>query len=281
MYNVSMKQLLEAGVHFGHQAKRWNPKMKKYLFIERNGIFIIDLQKTIRKFKEAYNFVKDACSGGGTIIFVGTKKQAQEIIQEEAMKCNMPYVNQRWLGGMLTNFNTIQKSLTRLKKIEEMKDNENYAGLTKKEASKFEKKRQKMEKVLKGIKDMDRLPDAVFIIDTKRERIAVNEANTLEIPVIAIVDTNADPDGIQYPIPGNDDAIRSLKLITSHISDAVMEGYEEWLARISEEEEEKKDERLKEEKTPQPKAKIKKKTRMKDSDYAEKRPETEANDAEI
>lgn len=286
MYNVSMKQLLEAGVHFGHQAKRWNPKMKKYLFIERNGIFIIDLQKTIRKFKEAYNFVKDTCTGGGKIIFVGTKKQAQEIIQEEALRCNMPYVNQRWLGGMLTNFDTIQKSLIRLKKIEEMRDNGNYAGLTKKEASRIEKKRQKMEKVLKGIKDMDRLPDAVFIIDTKRERIAVNEANTLEIPVIAIVDTNADPDGIQYPIPGNDDAIRSLKLITSHISDAVMEGYEEWLARLSEEEEEKKEERLKEEKNLQPRAKTKKKTKLKNSDYknsdvAEKRPETEGNDAEI
>jgi small subunit ribosomal protein S2 len=276
-----MKQLLEAGVHFGHQAKRWNPKMKKYLFIERNGIFIIDLQKTLRKFKEAYNFVKDACSEGGKIIFVGTKKQAQEVIQEEALRCNMSYVNQRWLGGMLTNFDTIQKSLTRLKKIEEMKNNGNYAGLTKKEASKLEKKRQKMEKVLKGIKDMDRLPDAVFIIDTKRERIAVNEANKLEIPVIAIVDTNADPDGIEYPIPGNDDAIRSLKLITSHISDAVIEGYEEWLARLSEEEEEKKEEKLKEEKAPQHKTKTKKRTKTKNSDHVERKPETEGNNTDI
>jgi small subunit ribosomal protein S2 len=278
MYNVSMKQLLEAGVHFGHQAKRWNPKMKKYLFIERNGIFIIDLQKTLRKFKEAYNFVKDTCSEGGKIIFVGTKKQAQEVIQEEALRCNMSFVNQRWLGGMLTNFDTIQKSLIRLKKIEDLKNNGNYAGLTKKEASKLEKKRQKMEKVLKGIKDMDKLPDAVFIIDTKRERIAVNEANKLEIPVIAIVDTNADPDGIDFPIPGNDDAIRSLKLITSHISDAAIEGYEAWLARLSEEEEEQKEEKLKEEKAPYPKAKNKKRVKAKNSDFVEKKSVTEQND---
>ncbi|MGA1865020.1 MAG: 30S ribosomal protein S2 [bacterium] len=282
MYNVSMKQLLEAGVHFGHQAKRWNPKMKKYLFIERNGIFIIDLQKTLRKFKEAYNFVKDTCSEGGKVIFVGTKKQAQEVIQEEALRCNMSYVNQRWLGGMLTNFDTIQKSLVRLKKIEELRSDGNYTGLTKKEASKLEKKRQKMEKVLRGIKDMDRLPDAVFIIDTKRERIAVNEANKLEIPVIAIVDTNADPDGIDFPIPGNDDAIRSLKLITSHISDAVMEGNEEWLARLSEIEEEKKEEKLKEEKAPYPKARNKKRIRTKDSDdYVEKKADVEENNKEI
>ncbi|MGA1839530.1 MAG: 30S ribosomal protein S2 [bacterium] len=281
MYNVSMKQLLEAGVHFGHQAKRWNPKMKKYLFIERNGIFIIDLQKTLRKFKEAYNFVKDSCSQGGKVIFVGTKKQAQEVIQEEAIRCNMSYVNQRWLGGMLTNFDTIQKSLVRLKKIEELKNNGNYAGLTKKEASKLEKKRQKMEKVLKGIKDMDRLPDAVFIIDTKRERIAVNEANKLEIPVIAIVDTNADPDGIDFPIPGNDDAIRSLKLITSHIADAIIEGYEEWLARLSEVEEEKKEEKLKEEKVSSSKAKNKKRVKAKNSDYGDKKVEAEGNNNEI
>jgi len=223
MFNVSMKQLLEAGVHFGHQTKRWNPKMKKYLFIERNGIFIIDLQKTLRKFKEAYNFVQNISAQGGKIIFVGTKKQAQEVIQEEAIRCNMSFITQRWLGGMLTNFDTIQKSLTRLKKIEEMKNNGNYSGLTKKEASKLEKKRQKMEKVLKGIKDMNKLPDAIFIIDTKRERIAVNEANKLEIPVIAIVDTNADPDGIDYPIPGNDDAIRSIKLISDQIVGTIKE----------------------------------------------------------
>lgn len=281
MYNISMKQLLEAGVHFGHQAKRWNPKMKKYLFIERNGIFIIDLQKTLRKFKEAYNFVKDICSEGGKVIFVGTKKQAQEVIQEEALRCNMSFVNQRWLGGMLTNFDTIQKSLIRLKKIDELRNDGNYSGLTKKEASKLEKKRQKMEKVLKGIKDMDRLPDAVFIIDTKRERIAVNEANKLEIPVIAIVDTNADPDGIDFPIPGNDDAIRSLKLITSHISDAVIEGYEEWLARLSEIEEEKKEEKPKEEKAPYPKAKNKKRVKTQNADFVEKKSETEVNEKEI
>jgi len=273
MFNVSMKQLLEAGVHFGHQAKRWNPKMKKYLFIERNGIFIIDLQKTLRKFKEAYQFVNNIATDGGKIIFVGTKKQAQEVIQEEALRCNMPYVNQRWLGGMLTNYDTIQKSLTRLKKMEEMKENGNYAGLTKKEASKLEKKRQKMDKVLKGIKEMDKLPQAIFIIDTKRERIAVNEANKLEIPVIAIVDTNADPDGIEYPIPGNDDAIRSLKLITSHIAEAIMEGHEEWLNKLAEGEEEQREAKEKEEKAPQPKPKFKKKTRPKTVSQNEKKAE--------
>ena len=275
MFNVSMKQLLEAGVHFGHQAKRWNPKMKKYLFIERNGIFIIDLQKTLRKFKEAYQFVENTASQGGRIIFVGTKKQAQEVIQEEAMRCNMSFVNQRWLGGMLTNFDTIQKSLTRLKKIEEMKENSNYGGLTKKEGSKLEKKRQKMEKVLKGIKDMDKLPDAIFIIDTKRERIAVNEANKLEIPVIAILDTNVDPDGIDYPIPGNDDAIRSLKLITSHIADAVIEGNEAWISKLAEQAEEKKEEEPKETKAFQPKQKPRKKPKSKTPNRTMKRPEKE------
>jgi small subunit ribosomal protein S2 len=272
-----MKQLLEAGVHFGHQAKRWNPKMKKYLFIERNGIFIIDLQKTIRKFKEAYQFVQNIASQGGKVIFVGTKKQAQELIQDEALRCNMSYVNQRWLGGMLTNFDTIQKSLNRLKKLEEMKNNGNYSGLTKKEASKLEKKRQKMEKVLKGIKEMDKLPEAVFIIDTKRERIAVNEANKLEIPVIAIVDTNADPDGIQYPIPGNDDAIRSLKLITSNIAEAVIEGNSEWLSRLAEvqEEEEKKEEKTSHQ--PKPKPKPKKKVRAKGPEHEEKGDELKEN----
>ena len=237
MFKVSMKQLLEAGVHFGHQANRWNPKMKKYIFIERNGIYIIDLQKTLRLFKEAYQFIQNIASEGGVIIFVGTKKQAQEVVREEATRSGMPYINHRWLGGMLTNYDTIQKSLTRLKKMQEMKDEGNYGGLVKKEIGKIEKKRQKMEKVLKGIMDLERLPDAVFIVDIKRERIAVNEANKLEIPVIAIVDTNSDPDGIQYPIPANDDAIRSVKLITSTLADAAIEGRGEWLSRQVEEEE--------------------------------------------
>ncbi|MGA1843584.1 MAG: 30S ribosomal protein S2 [bacterium] len=272
MFNVSMKQLLEAGVHFGHQAKRWNPKMKKYLFIERNGIFIIDLQKTLRKFKEAYQFVQDLAAQGGSILFVGTKRQAQEVIMEEAGRCNMSYVNQRWLGGMLTNFDTIQKSLNKMKRLVEMKESGNYAGLTKKEASKLEKKRQKMEKVLIGIRDMNKLPDAVFIIDTKKERIAVNEANKLEIPVIAILDTNADPDGIQFPIPGNDDAIRSIKLITSYMADAVLEGHDEWLASLKQEAEEL-DERDKEERGSPPKQKPRKKPRPKVAEPGENKDE--------
>ncbi|MBN2372340.1 30S ribosomal protein S2 [bacterium] len=238
MFKVSMKQLLEAGVHFGHQANRWNPKMKKYIFIERNGIYIIDLQKTLRLFKDAYQFVQNITAEGGIIIFIGTKKQAQDVIREEAQRSAMPYVNQRWLGGMITNFDTIQKSLARLKKMQEMKEEGNYSGLVKKEIGKIEKKRQKMEKVLKGIMDLERVPDALFIIDIKRERIAVNEANKLDIPVIAIVDTNSDPDGIQYPIPANDDAIRSVKLITSTIADAAIEGRGEWLSRLAKDEEE-------------------------------------------
>jgi len=268
MFNVSMKQLLEAGVHFGHQAKRWNPKMKKYLFIERNGIFIIDLQKTLRKFKDAYQFLSDTAARGGTVLFVGTKRQAQEVVMEEATRCNMSYVNQRWLGGMLTNFDTIQKSLTKMKRLVEMKESGNYAGLTKKEVSKLEKKRQKMEKVLIGISDMNKLPDAVFIIDTKRERIAVNEANKLEIPVIAILDTNADPDGIEFPIPGNDDAIRSIKLITSHMAEAILEGHDEWLASLKQEAEAL-DERDKEERISPPKQRPRKKPRPKVSEPEE------------
>lgn len=241
MFKVSMKQLLEAGVHFGHQANRWNPKMRKYIFIERNGIYIIDLQKTLRLFKDAYQFVRNIITEGGIILFVGTKKQAQDVILDEAVRCEMPYINHRWLGGMLTNYDTIQKSLSRLKKMEEMKEHDDYGGLTKKEVSKIEKKRQKMVKVLNGIRDLAGLPEAIFIIDTKRERIAVNEANKLGIPVIAIVDTNSDPEGIDYPIPGNDDAIRSLKLIASTLADAVIEGQGEFLATHTGEEEEKKE----------------------------------------
>lgn len=230
MLKVSMKQLLEAGVHFGHQSKRWNPRMKKYIFGERNGIYIIDLQKTLRKFKDSYQFIRSVVAEGETVLFVGTKKQAQDSILEESQRCEMFYVRHRWLGGMLTNFATIQKSIDRMKKLEEMKANGIFESLTKKEVLRLEKQYEKMKKVLDGIRDMDRLPGAVFVVDPKRERIAVNEANKLEIPVIAIVDTNCDPEGIDYVIPGNDDAIRSIKLITSKIADAVVEGRAEFMA---------------------------------------------------
>ena len=229
---VSMKQLLEAGVHFGHQSKRWNPRMKKYIFGERNGIYIIDLQKTLRQFKEAYQFVRSTAAKGGTLLFVGTKKQAQEIILEESKQCNMFYVQNRWLGGMLTNFSTIRKSIERMKKLEEMKNNGIFESLTKKEILKLDKQREKMEKILGGIRDMDKLPSALFVVDPKRERIAVTEANKLNIPVVAIVDTNCDPEGIDYVIPGNDDAIRSIKLITSKIAEAVTEGQSEFQASV-------------------------------------------------
>ncbi len=230
MLKVSMKQLLEAGVHFGHQSKRWNPRMKKYIFGERNGIYIIDLQKTLRKFKDSYQFIRSVVAEGETVLFVGTKKQAQDAILEESQRCEMYYVRHRWLGGMLTNFATIQKSIDRMKKLEEMKSTGVFESLTKKEVLKLEKQYEKMKKVLDGIRDMDKLPGAVFVVDPKRERIAVNEANKLEIPVIAIVDTNCDPEGIDYVIPGNDDAIRSIKLITSKIADAVVEGRAEFMA---------------------------------------------------
>ena len=230
MLKVSMKQLLEAGVHFGHQSKRWNPRMKKYIFGERNGIYIIDLQKTLRKFKDSYQFVRSVVAQGETVLFVGTKKQAQDAILEESQRCEMFYVRHRWLGGMLTNFATIQKSIERMKKLEEMKASGVFESLPKKEVLRLEKQWEKMKKVLDGIRDMDKLPGAVFVVDPKRERIAVNEANKLEIPVIAIVDTNCDPEGIDYVIPGNDDAIRSIKLITSKIADAVIEGRAEFMA---------------------------------------------------
>lgn len=230
MLKVSMKQLLEAGVHFGHQSKRWNPRMKKYIFGERNGIYIIDLQKTLRKFKEAHQFVRTIVAQGETILFVGTKKQAQDAIVEESQRCEMFYVRHRWLGGMLTNFETIRRSIERMKKLEEMKINGIFESLPKREVLKLEKQYEKMKKVLDGIRDMNKLPGAIFVVDPKRERIAVNEANKLEIPVIAIVDTNCDPEGIDYVIPGNDDAIRSIKLITSKIADAVIEGNAEFVA---------------------------------------------------
>jgi small subunit ribosomal protein S2 len=224
MATLTMKELLEAGVHFGHQTKRWNPKMQKYIFGERNGIYIIDLQKTLKKFREAYAFVRDLAAGGGTLLFIGTKKQAQETVFEEANRCGMYYVNQRWLGGTLTNFTTIRKSITRLKKLEEMKETGEYERLPKKEALELDREREKLEKALIGIKMMESLPSAVFIIDPRKEKIAVAEALRLGIPIVAIVDTNCDPTGIDYAIPGNDDAIRAVRLITSRIADAMNEG---------------------------------------------------------
>jgi small subunit ribosomal protein S2 len=224
MSTITMKELLEAGVHFGHQAKRWNPKMKKYIFGERNGIYIIDLQKTLKLFKEAYEFVRTAASEGKDILFVGTKKQAQDAITEEAKRCGMYYVSNRWLGGMLTNYATIKKSIDRLKKIEKMKEDGTYDKLTKKEVAGLEKERTKLEKILSGIKTMAEPPSVVFIIDPRKEDIAVHEANKLGITVVAVVDTNCDPDNIDYVIPGNDDAIRAIRLMASKIADAVLEG---------------------------------------------------------
>ena len=224
MAALTMKELLEAGVHFGHQTKRWNPKMQKYIFGERNGIYIIDLQKTLKKFREAYAFVRDLAAGGGSMLFIGTKKQAQDTVFEEAGRCGMFYVNQRWLGGTLTNFQTIRKSIGRLKKIEEMKEQGEFERLPKKEALELDREREKLEKALIGIKAMEQLPSCVFIIDPRKEKIAVAEAQRLGIPIVAIVDTNCDPTGIDYPIPGNDDAIRAVRLITSRIADAINEG---------------------------------------------------------
>ncbi|MFO7171534.1 MAG: 30S ribosomal protein S2 [Bacillota bacterium] len=221
---ISMKQLLEAGVHFGHQTRRWNPKMKEYIFTERNGIYIIDLQKTVRLMEVAYNFVRQLAADGGKILFVGTKKQAQDAVREEAERCGMFYVNQRWLGGMLTNFETIKKRLARLEELEEIENTERWQTLTKKEQAQLLHERERLRKFLGGIRGMKTLPDAVFIIDPRKERIAVAEARKLGIPIVAIVDTNCDPDEIDYVIPGNDDAIRAVKLITSKIADAVLEG---------------------------------------------------------
>ncbi|MDR2018622.1 MAG: 30S ribosomal protein S2 [Syntrophobacterales bacterium] len=224
MSNLTIKQLLEAGVHFGHQTKRWNPKMKPYIFGARNGIYIIDLQRTLKMFKEAYNFVKEVAARNEYVLFVGTKKQAQEAISEEAKRCGAFHVRVRWLGGTLTNFQTIEKSLDRLRKYEELKESDIYKVLPKKEAIGIEKERQKLEKNIGGIKGMDRLPGVIYIVDPKKEYIAVNEAKKLGIPTVGIVDTNCDPDDIDYIIPGNDDAIRAIKLITSKIADAVLEG---------------------------------------------------------
>ena len=219
-----MKELLEAGVHFGHQTKRWNPKMKKYIFGKRNGIYIIDLQKTLKQFKEASNFVAGLAAAGKNVLFVGTKRQAQDAIYEEANRCGMFYVNTRWLGGTLTNFSTIRKSIHRLKEIEGILAQEDNENLTKKERLRLERERDKLQKNLAGIKEMDELPDALFVIDPKQEYIAVKEANILGIPVVAVVDTNCDPDVIDHVIPGNDDAIRAIRLFTSKVADAVLEG---------------------------------------------------------
>ncbi len=221
---ISMKQLLEAGVHFGHQTRRWNPKMDRYIFTQRNGIYIIDLQKTVKKLDEAYNFAKQIAEDGGTILFVGTKKQASDAIKEEALRCGMPFVNARWLGGMLTNFKTIRKRIARLAQLKEMRENGTFDLLPKKEVLKLNLQIDKLEKFLGGIVDMKKQPSAMFIVDPKKDRIAVAEAHKLNIPIIAIVDTNCDPDEIDYVIPGNDDAIRAVKLITAAMADAVIEG---------------------------------------------------------
>jgi small subunit ribosomal protein S2 len=219
-----MKELLEAGVHFGHQTKRWNPKMKKFIFGKRNGIYIIDLQKTLRQFKEASKFVTDLASSGKNLLFVGTKRQAQDAIYEEANRCGMFYVNTRWLGGTLTNFTTIRRSIHRLKEIEGILAQEDNENLTKKERLRLEREKEKLQKNLQGIKEMDELPDALFVIDPKQEYIAVKEANILGIPVVAVVDTNCDPDLVDHVIPGNDDAIRAIRLFTARVADAVLEG---------------------------------------------------------
>ncbi|MBI3609143.1 MAG: 30S ribosomal protein S2 [Nitrospirae bacterium] len=224
MSAIMMKELLEAGVHFGHQTKRWNPKMKKYIYGERNGIYVIDLQKTVKCFESAYAFVKQTAADGRAVLFVGTKRQAQDVIETEAKRCQMFYVNQRWMGGMLTNFQTIRKNVERLKKLEAAQMDGTHDRLTKKEVAQFEKDRMKLEKYLGGIKTMSALPGAVFIADTKKDHIAVQEAKRLEIPVIAILDTNCDPEDADFIIPGNDDALRSIKLITTRIADAALEG---------------------------------------------------------
>ncbi|MBN2395089.1 MAG: 30S ribosomal protein S2 [Candidatus Atribacteria bacterium] len=221
---VSMKQLLESGVHFGHQKRRWDPRMRSYIFTERNNIYIIDLQQTVKLIDDAYNFVREVASKNGTVLFVGTKKQAQESISSEAEKCGMPYINYRWLGGTLTNFNTINQRVKRLYQLEEMEKGEIFNYLPKKEVIILKREKEKLERLLSGIKTMKKLPDALFIIDPKRERIAVSEARKLSIPIVAVVDTNCNPEEIDFVIPGNDDAIRAIKLMTSVIADAVIEG---------------------------------------------------------
>ncbi|MBN2983636.1 30S ribosomal protein S2 [Cohnella algarum] len=223
---ISMKQLLEAGVHFGHQTRRWNPKMAKFIFTERNGIYIIDLQKTVKKVDEAYNFVRQLAEQGGTMLFVGTKKQAQDSVKEEAERSGQFYINQRWLGGTLTNFSTIQKRTDRLHQLDKWEEDGTFERLPKKEVIILRKEKERLEKFLGGIKNMRKLPDALFIIDPRKERIAVAEARKLGIPIVGIVDTNCDPDEIDYIIPGNDDAIRAVKLLTSKMADAIVEAHQ-------------------------------------------------------
>jgi small subunit ribosomal protein S2 len=237
-----MKELLEAGVHFGHQTKRWNPKMQKYIFDERNNIYVINLQKTVQLFKQAAAYIIDVVSHGGEVLFVGTKKQAKDSIRDEALRCGMHFVNQRWLGGTLTNFSTIQQSIQKLKRYEQMKESGEMSLLTKKEALGLERKRERLEKFLGGIKHLERLPDVVFVVDPKKERIAVHEANKLGIPLVGIVDTNCDPDPIDFVVPGNDDAIRAIKLFASRFSDAVIEGKHLFQERIMGQEQEEADE---------------------------------------
>ena len=221
---ISMKQLLEAGVHFGHQTRRWNPKMAKYIFTERNGIYIIDLQKTVKKVDEAYNFIRETAQNGGSILFVGTKKQAQEAMREEAIRCNQYYVNERWLGGMMTNFKTIQKRVTRLRQLEKMEEDGTFDVLPKKEVLGLRHEMEKLNRNLGGIKEMKKLPAALFVVDPRKEHIAILEARKLNIPIVATVDTNCDPDEVDYVIPANDDAIRAVRLLASKMADAVLEG---------------------------------------------------------
>ena len=243
---ITMKQLLEAGVHFGHQTKRWNPKMKPYIFGARNGIYIIDLQKTVTLARNAFRFVSDAVARGGSVLFVGTKKQAQDAIREEAQRAGMFFVTNRWLGGTLTNFKTVKQGIERLKTIEKMSQDGTYERLPKKEIASLEREREKLEKNLGGVKELTRLPAALFIIDTKKEHIAVHEANRLGIPVVAVVDTNCDPEGIDYVIPGNDDAIRSIRLFTGKVAEACIEGkarYGAWVAEHGGRDEREQDER--------------------------------------
>jgi small subunit ribosomal protein S2 len=234
--NITMKEFLEAGVHFGHQTRRWNPKMKEYIYGERNGIYIIDLQKTLKLFKEATKFLAELARNGRVILFVGTKRQAQEAIAEESQRCQMFYINHRWLGGLLTNHTTIQKSIQRLRELEEMSRDGRYDLLTKKEVLRLERERKHLDQNLAGIKDMPGLPDALFVIDSNKEEIAVLEARKLEIPVVAIVDTNCNPDVVDYVIPGNDDALRAIRLFTSRVADAILEGRQQAIEKQMEEE---------------------------------------------
>ncbi len=230
MAYLTMKQLLESGVHFGHQTKRWNPKMKPYIYGARNGIYIIDLQQTVKLFKDAYDYIKGVTSRGGKVLFIGTKKQAHNAIEEESKRCGMGYINNRWIGGFLTNFETVKKSINRLKELDDIENNPNYASFTKKELLMFARERERLEKYLGGVRDLEGVPSTLFIIDAKKEAIAIKEAKRLGLSVVAIVDTNCDPDGIDFVVPGNDDAIRAIKLFSTAVADACLEGmaiYEE------------------------------------------------------